>query len=138
MRLTPRRSSVSSKIRPSAAVSRAPARTLSQIGVSRPSENRTGCVLLASGPGPPSARPVCMLKVRQDECQDFARWYPDFCFRTIRKEKRSMHTRRSFFKGAVAETAAVDAGPTILVRDARAAGRTDIFKRIHNVTDFAL
>src|SRR5947199_101489 len=133
MRPTPRRSSVSSKIRPSAAVSRAPARTLSQIGVSRPSENRTGCVLLASGPGPPSARPVCMLKVRQDECQDFARWYPDFCFRTIRKEKRSMHTRRSFLKGAVAATAAVAAGPTILVRDARAAGQLKILQWSHFV-----
>src|SRR5258705_419859 len=131
MRPTPRRSSVSSKIRPSAAVSRAPARTLSQIGVSRPSENRTGCVLLASGPGPPSARPVCMLKVRQDECQDFARWYPDFCSRTIRKEKRSMHTRRSFLKGAVAATAAVAAGPTIPVRDAGGAGQLKILQWSH-------
>src|SRR5437016_2341941 len=130
---TPRRSSVSSKIRPSAAVSRAPARTLSQIGVSRPSENRTGCVLLASGPGPPSARPVCMLKVRQDECQDFARWYPDFCFRTIRKEKRSMHTRRSFLKGAVAATAAVAAGPTVFSRNASAAGQLRILQWSHFV-----
>src|SRR5437667_1628124 len=133
MRPTPRRSSVSSKIRPPAVLRRAPARALSPIGVSRPSENRTGCVLLASGPGPPSARPVCMLKVRQDECQDFARWYPDFCFRTIRKEKRSMHTRRSFLKGAVAATAAVAAGPTILVRDARAAGQLKILQWSHFV-----
>src|SRR5215470_7834106 len=44
-----------------------------------------------------------------------------------------MHTRRSFLRGAAAATAAVVAGPTIFVRDARAAGQLKILQWSHFV-----
>src|SRR5262249_14169091 len=127
-----RRSSVSSSVNPSAAVRRRPACTLSQIGGNRPSENRTGVSSLASPRGHIGAGGL--------HAKGASRWVSRFravvsCvpFRTIRKEWHSMHTRRSFLKGAAAATAAVAAGPTIFVRDARAAGQLKILQWSHFV-----